>query len=215
MARVSARGWWIGTVVVILATVAAIIGFGAYLIVANAQLQETIGRFQQQDTVQQDFISSQQKDIQKLREQLQDLGERPVVSAPSTPPEVRTPDSGSQGPQGAQGPKGDPGNDGPIGLPGVRGQDGTVGPPGYNGADGANGATGAQGAQGSIGPEGLSGPAGPQGATGPQGPAGADGAPGGVGPAGPACPDGYAQQTETLITVEHPEGIVTSLCAAQ
>jgi hypothetical protein len=127
--------------------------------------------------VQNATIGEQAHDIEKLRAQVYDLGEKPVVAEPSPVP-TPVPNAAP-----LKGDKGDDGRDatdqqvfsavtqycavvafcvGPKGDPGAPGKDGAAG---TNGVDGSNGTSGADGA------------AGPPGADGPPGATGADGQP--------------------------------------
>lgn len=122
-------------------------------------------------------------DVDKLRGQIEGLGEEPAAP----PPEERV---DGVGPQGEAGPRGDQGPAGPSGAPGLPGQPGARGLPGETGAQGATGPAGAPGAQGASGPAGPEGVAGMDGTTGPQGAPGTQGPAGPEGPAGPQGPQG-------------------------
>lgn len=144
-------------------------------------------------------IQQQAQDNIKLRDQIQKLGQVPVVAAPS--PEVV---AGQPGATGAPGPQGENGQTGPgasdaqvqaqvdVFCGGNRCQ-GPIGPIGPAGPKGDQGLAGVNGTDGPLGPTGPGGPAGPVGSPGadgasvqgPPGPAGVDGAPGPAGPAGP------------------------------
>lgn len=104
-----------------------------------------------------------------LHDQIEALGEEPVVDPPAP---------GAQGVQGIPGPQGEPGPEGERGPMGARGRNGEPGETGPAGQDGEPGAAG------SAGPQGEPGPAGPQGEPGPAGPQGEP---------GPTCPDGYTE----------------------
>lgn len=106
---------------------------------------------------------------QALREQVVDLGHKPVAG----------PVIGEAGKDGAIGPAGPAGPAGPRGDPGEKGETGATGATGAAGPAGANGVDGQTGATGDPGPAGPQGEPGP---AGPQGPAGAS---------GPTCPDTY------------------------
>lgn len=103
---------------------------------------------------------------QALAQQVEGLGEIPVVNPP---------EPGERGPRGDTGPPGEPGERGSTGPTGPRGPAGVPGPAGEDGVDGAPGVAGANGlpgADGVAGPQGPAGPAGPQGDPGPTCPAG-------------------------------------------
>lgn len=154
----SARIWgWVARAI-FAGLILGVLAFGAFLTVANTAMREELS-----ETL--DDLAASRAETSALYEQLQALGERPVVKPDEI---VNTP-----GEQGAPGPQGIPGVDG---APGPRGAQGVPGP----------GTTAEQVAAAvaeyCAASDGCRGPAG---ATGAQG---ADGAPGA---AGPACPTGY------------------------
>jgi hypothetical protein len=145
-----------------LAILAAVIGFGAYLAVANAGSRvERLELIEQLDDERSENAALRDQ-VDALYEQVLAAGETPVVEPtdPGTP--VR----------GERGDRGEPGRPPTMaeimaGIQqwcasnaGCRGADGPSGQQGNPGIDGQPGAPGADGAPG---------PAGPQGATGPQG----------------------------------------------
>lgn len=149
------RVWWAGTIVVVLVAVAAVIGGGIYLAVANTDLRAELS-----DT--HDELSASQANAEELYQQLLDEGLNPEAEKPSevAPPaagatgERGTP--GADGRDGVQGLPGVPGAAGPAGSPGADGEPGTPGPVGQDGADGAPGADGAAGSPGADGAPPLS-----------------------------------------------------------
>lgn len=141
------------------------------------------------------------EDVRSLREQVSDLGGKPIVPAP----EERLGDGTALVPSviTSRGPAGRDGTDGTDGRDGVDGARGAIGPVGLPGPGGPPGANGTEGAPG-LG--GLGGPGGP---AGPPGPAGADGAAGAAGPAGPAgAPgvDGAPGEPPVRWTYSDPDG---------
>jgi len=147
--------------------IAVILGLGVLglvLLMLGSQAS-TIVAYQKQDVVQNSLITKQDNIINKLREQIQDLGKVPVAEAPSK----GDLDKALQGPQGVPGEPGERGSQGPKGDPGTPGQPGATGPsgePGVPGSNGSDGAPGPQGPQGDPGPQGPAGAVGPAGATG-------------------------------------------------
>lgn len=159
-------------------------------------------------------------DVDKLRGQLEALGEEPAAP----PPDERVAGAGPQGDTGPQGPAGPPGQPGVAGQPGARGLPGPAGEQGPTGPAGAPGAQGATGPAGPPGPAGAQGEAGEDGATGPQGetgaqgPAGPEAAPGPVGPQGPQGAQGPPVASFTIvlpgrtIVCSDPEGDLQYTC---
>lgn len=134
-----------------------------------------------------------------LAQQVERLGESPVVSPPGSrgqPGASVVGPPGPQGDQGAPGPIGPTGPVGPSGSPGADGKDGAagVGTPGPTGAPGTDG----QSVVGPAGPKGDTGPAGPPGTDGKNGTDGRDGKNGQV------CPDGYSLQ----VPPDDPDALV-------
>lgn len=133
----------------------------------------------------------------------------PGCSQPVAPPAERV---GPQGIQGVQGIQGIPGPRGPscieeLGYPKCRGEKGDTGGTGATGSQGNTGQTGATGEKGEKGDKGDKGEKGDKGDTGDQGPVGP------AGPPGPACPDGYTQQTVTVLGDGGPKDILTCVAA--
>ncbi len=141
-----------------LALLAAVLAFGFYLAAANAG-----ARAERLELIQQ--LDEERAKVDALFEQLQALGEDPVV-------EPGEPSPGSPGPSGPTGPQGVPGEDGRTptaaevlaavnaycaSVGGCRGADGTPGSPGTNGTDGASGPAGSAGPPGANGTNGADG----------------------------------------------------------
>lgn len=171
-------------IVIVLGTLALAVILG---ISAVTQLQA----YAQQDRVQNALITKQADTIRKLRDQITDLGKKPVASAPSKS-EIEKAIQGAEGPAG---PAGQNATDEQVseavqdycvahgGCIGIPGQTGAAGPGptsdqiaaavsdfcaangGCVGPAGSNGADGADGADGAPGADGAAGPAGPAGAT--------------------------------------------------
>jgi hypothetical protein len=138
------RLWRVGTFCVVAAAVVALIGGGAFLAVANAELRAELAGTH-------DELAASQANAEELYQQLLDEGLRPEAERPS---EVVTGPAGEIGPRGPEGPQGD------MGLPGAMGPAGPAGPagaPGAPGADGAPGEPGPPGPQGEPGPPGADG----------------------------------------------------------
>lgn len=114
-----------------------------------------------------------------LSDQVRNLGGVPAVTTP--PP---SPVTGSNGRDGRDGRDGRPGANGKDGAPGTDGQDGAPGSPGVS-------VTGAPGADG------------------PKGEKGDKGDPGEKGDPGPACPEGWHQETVTVVTTGGPKDTMT------
>lgn len=160
--------------------ICAVIVSGATVIIWQQALLQGASS---QDDVQNRVILQQENTINKLRDQIYQLGETPAASAPSQS-EIDKATSPIPGPVGQTGAKGDPGqnatNDqvagavqdycaahgGCIGAPGQTGAAGPAGKDGQSGADGANGAVGPPGPPGADGAQGPAGPAGPAGSDG-------------------------------------------------
>jgi hypothetical protein len=124
--------------------------------------------------------------VTALAEQIEALGEEPVVDPDVVEPEpdvllVPGP-TGPPGIAGQMGRDGPPGDPGPPGVPGAPGPSGPPGPEGEMGVPGGSGASGPAGESGPVGESGAAGPPGPQGSAGSPGPVGP---PGADGPAGP------------------------------
>lgn len=164
-----ARLWtWIARVVGI-ALLLAVVAAGAYLAVANAGARLERFELLQQIEDERNLLDAERAKVDALYEQLQGLGEEPIVK-PSDP------SPGATGPSGPTGEQGIPGraptsaevleavNAYCSSIGGCRGADGTPGTPGTNGTNGQPGES----------------------VTGPQGPAGAPGA-NGVGVTGVSC----------------------------
>lgn len=176
-----------------MAGIAALL-FAGWLILQVSSLAEENQRFEERDQQSladrehlHDEVEAQQAALEALAEQLQELGEEPVVEPDEIPTEsdvVVIP-----GPRGFSCIE-------EIGYPRCRGAEGL---PGSDGRAGADGRDGRDGAPGPAGPTGPAGPAGPQGERGPAGPQGEPGPQGPQGEPGTA-PDlsGYATQAWVL-----------------
>ena len=166
-----------------LALLAAVLGFGVYLMFVNASAHEDRTNLITQ-------LDEERAKVDALYEQLQSLGEDPVVEPGTSSPS-------SPGPSGPTGPQGVPGDDGPApsaadvlaavnaycaSVGGCRGTDGAPGPAGADGEDGTPGANGQPG-ESVVGPQG---PIGPPGTAGPQGEQGMPGM-NGIGVTGVSC----------------------------
>lgn len=136
-------------------------------------------------------------DVDALRSQLIDLGQKPTVPAP------KPGERGEPGGQGAQGQRGEPGRDGRDGIT----------PACWFIESQCVGAAGPQGGIGPAGPSGPAGPAGPAGADGAPGPAGADGAPGPAGPQGPPPESFTFEWANRTYTCTDPERDGTFHCS--
>jgi hypothetical protein len=136
-----------------------VIGGGTTVIILQSL---ALSQFQASGVTKDGVISSQQNDITKLRNQVYELGHKPVVAQPSPVPS--TPESG------VKGDKGDTGEQGPGPSSGqvadavqdyCAAHGGCIGAPGQTGAAGAPGedstVPGPQGPQGDPGPAGLQG----------------------------------------------------------
>lgn len=88
--------------------------------------------------------------VTALSEQVESLGEEPIVGPPGTPGESIIGPIGLQGPQGPPGPRGDAVR-GVRGAPGTEGASGEPGPAGPQGAPGPQGSPGPQGDKGEAG----------------------------------------------------------------
>lgn len=150
--------------------VLAVLALGAYLAVANAGARAERFELLEQIDAERQLVDAERAKVDALYEQLQDLGEDPIVT-PSDPSPAPTGPSGPTGPQGIAGRTPSMGDvlDAVdaycVSIGGCVGADGEDGASGTNGGDGAPGAPG----------ESITGPAGPQG---PAGTNGTDGAPG-------------------------------------
>lgn len=176
---------------------------GIIIFVMISQVQ-SIYAYQKQDVVQNELISRQSNTIDKLRQQIFDLGHTPVASAPSK----SDVDKAIQGPQGLPGVQGPVGATGEAGPRGPKGDPGTPGQPGATGAQGPQGEAGEQGIPGADGATGATGPQGPKGDTGPTGPAGARGA----SVTNVVCQyDTQKNTTELVFSVTSSDGTVSKL----
>lgn len=190
---------------IVLAWLAVLVALalGAWLVVKVASLGEENHQLVEQDRQSRADraelfaeVKGDKRDIAALREQLRQLGEKPVVQPQGGPD-----DSGIvvvPGPRGASCIE-------EIGYVRCRGAKGTAGGQGPAGRTGAVGATGAPGSQG---PQGDAGPAGPQGPVGPTGPQGPKGDPGTAKPGAYLCPEGQAQRGWSVAE----DGTVTYEC---
>lgn len=166
----------------------ALIVFGAWLIGKVVTLGEENHHLEEQDRQSRadraklfDEVESDKVAIEALREQLKQLGEKPVVEPDDVP-------DGSRivvvpGPRGLSCIE-------DVGLTACRGPSGQPGKPGADGSDGVDGTDGLNGQDGAPGAKGDPGPKGEKGDPGERGPAGADGAPGTARPGSYACPSG-------------------------
>ncbi len=166
-------------------------------------------------------ISSQDRYINTLAQQVTDLGGQPVVKPDPGKPGVDGPPGpqgvrGPQGPQGAQGPRGIPGPIGKTGPPPACAQlvNACLGPQGPAGKDSTT-----PGPQGPAGKDSVvPGPVGPKGSPGsdstvpgPQGEPGKPGADstvpgpkGDPGKDGPMCPGDTEPVMKTVLTTDQP-----------
>lgn len=110
------------------------------------------------NSTQTQLILTLTADNSALRDQVIELGQRPVAPpAEDRAVEVGLP--GPQGPTGSTGPRGFQGEPGRDGKDGLNGKDGATGAAGQNGQNGTDGAPGQQGAPGPAGVNGLNGQA--------------------------------------------------------
>ena len=158
-----------------LALLAAVLGFGSYLALANAG-----ARAERIELITQ--LDEERAKVDALYEQLRSVGEDPVVEPGSDSPSSQPGATGPTGPQGVPGDDGPPPSAADV-LVAVNAYCASVG--GCRGLDGADGTPGTNGTNGQPGESVV----GPQGPAGPPGPAGADGLPGmnGISVTGVSC----------------------------
>lgn len=151
--------------------IACMVALGAFLVSTVLHLISDAEEFQSADEASlaeraelRTDLEQNEAAVQALTEQLEDLGQEPVV----TPPTSAAPTSSSPSVEllrslvrfavetSCGGPSCE-GAVGPVGAPGLAGIPGKAGPPGADGTDGANGVDGAPGPVGPPGANGLDG----------------------------------------------------------